>query len=106
MTRSVRAQPSLTPMRRGRLQAHFCRLVRVDGPERLSGRDASPSGITRSTIMSPVRRTAGSWTEIRLGARAHKTRIIERAHAPPSDKQPTRRPDRALDGRFPAKIRK
>jgi hypothetical protein len=36
-----------------------------------SGRNAYPSGITPSTIMSPAHRTAGSWTEIRLGARAH-----------------------------------
>jgi len=48
-----------------------------------SGRNAYPSGITPSTIMSPTRRTKGSRTEIRLGARAHNTRITCRAHAPP-----------------------
>jgi hypothetical protein len=67
----VRAQPSLNPMHRGRLPASSCRHVRVDVLQRLSGRNAYPSGITPSTIMSPARHTAGSWTEIRLGARAH-----------------------------------
>jgi hypothetical protein len=67
----VRAQPSLNPMHRGRLPASSCRHVRVDGLQRPSGRNAYPSAITPSTIMSPARRTAGSWTEIRLGARAH-----------------------------------
>ena len=58
---------------------------RVDGPERLSGRNASPSGITPSNIMSPAPEpTRGSWTEVRLGARAHNTRTINRAHAPPA----------------------
>ena len=61
----VRAQPSLNPMHRGRLPAIVdCRHACVDGLQRLSGRNAYPSGITRSTIMSP---TGGrSWTsEIR-----------------------------------------
>jgi hypothetical protein len=61
-------------MHRGRLPASSCRHVRVDGLQRLSGRNAYPSGITPSTIMSPARHTAGSWTEIRLGARAHSPR--------------------------------
>jgi hypothetical protein len=34
--------------------------------------------------MSPTRRPAGSWTEIRPGARAHHTRPSNRAHAPPT----------------------
>jgi transposase len=80
----MRAQPTLTPMRRGRLPARSCRHARVDGPDRPSGRNACTSGITPSTIMSPARRTAGPWTEIRLGARAHHTRTLERAHAPPT----------------------
>jgi len=67
----VRAQPSLNQMHRGRLPASSCRHVCVAGLQRLSGRNSYPSGITPSTIMSPTRRTAGSWTEIRLGARAH-----------------------------------
>ena len=37
----MRAQPSLTPMHRGRLPACSCRHRRVDGPERPSGRNAS-----------------------------------------------------------------
>jgi hypothetical protein len=48
MTLPVRAQPSLTQMRRGRLPACSCRHPLVDGPERPSGRNASPSGINRS----------------------------------------------------------
>ena len=87
MTFPVRAQPSLTPMRRGRLPACSCRHPRVDGPQRPSGRNASPSGITPSNIMSPAPEpTRGSWTEVRLGARAH-THTIDRAHAPPADRR-------------------
>jgi hypothetical protein len=94
----VRAQPFVTPMRRGRLPACSCRHHPVDGPERPSGRNASPSGITRSNIMSPARSHPGSWTEVRLGARAHTTRTTYRAHAPPahSSSTPTT-PDPALD---------
>jgi hypothetical protein len=82
----MRARPSLTPMHRGRLPASSCRHPHpgVDGPERPSGRTAPPSGITPSTITSPTRRPAGSWTEIRLDARAHHTRPNARAHAPPT----------------------
>jgi hypothetical protein len=83
----VRVKPSQSPMRRGRLPACSRRHPWVDGPERPSGRNAYPhSGITPSTIMSPARHTAGSWTEIRLGARAHNTRIITRAHSPPANR--------------------
>jgi len=85
MTFSVRARPFVTQMRRGRLPAVSCRHARVDGPERQSGRNASPSGITPSNIMSPARNQPGSWTEVRLGARAHKPiRTIYHAHAPPA----------------------
>jgi hypothetical protein len=82
----MRAWPSLTPMHRGRLPAGSCRhpLTGVDGPERPSGRNALPSGITPSTIMSPTRSHPGPWTEIRLGARAHHTPTSNRAHAPPT----------------------
>ena len=66
----VRAQPSFSPMHRGRLPASSSRYLSVDGLQRLSGRNAYPSGITPSTIMSPARRIAGSWTKIRLGAHA------------------------------------
>jgi hypothetical protein len=85
----VRALPFVTQMRRGRLPATCCRHAHVDGPERPSGRNASPSGITPSNIMSPAPEpTRGSWTEVSLGARAHATRTIDhRAHAPPSRPQ-------------------
>jgi hypothetical protein len=84
MTRLVRAKLFVTQMRRGRLHARFCRHVRVDGPYRPSGRNTSPSGIIPPTIMSPVRNQPGSWTEIRLSARAHTIPIPDRAHAPPA----------------------
>jgi hypothetical protein len=90
MSFPVRARPFITPMRRGQLPTGSSRHVRVDGLERLSGRNASPSGITPSNIMSPAPEpTRGSWTEVRLGARAHNTRIINRAHAPPTDRSST-----------------
>jgi hypothetical protein len=77
------AQPSLTPMRRGRLLPCSCRHDRVDGPDRPSGRNAFHTGTTQSTIMSPARCTTGPWTEIRLGVRAHTIRTANRPHAPP-----------------------
>jgi transposase len=44
-----------TPMHRGRLPTDRCRHVRVDGLQRPSGRNASPSGNnTPSTILSPA----------------------------------------------------
>jgi hypothetical protein len=102
MSFPVRAEPLVIPMRRGRLPASSCRHAHVDGLERLSGRNASPSGITRSHIMSPARSQPGSWTEVRLGARAHNTRHTSShyAHAPPADRSsnPTT-PDPALDAR-------
>ena len=79
----VRAQLAPNPMHRGQLPASSCRHVRVDGLQRPSGRNAYPSGITPSTIMSPTRRRKGSRTEIRLGVRAHNTRTTYYAHAPP-----------------------
>jgi hypothetical protein len=80
----ARVKPSLTPMRRGRLPNCCCRHARVDGLERSSGRNASPSGITPSNILSPAREpTHGSCTEVSLGARAH-THSLQRAHAPPA----------------------
>jgi hypothetical protein len=47
MTFPVRAQPFVTQMRRGPLPATCCRHAHVDRLERLSGRNASPSGINR-----------------------------------------------------------
>jgi len=82
MTRSVRARLFVNQMRRGRLHARSCRHVRVAGPYRPSGRNASPSGITPPTIMSPTQGKHGSWTEIRLSARAHNS-PVDRAHPPP-----------------------
>jgi hypothetical protein len=99
MSFPVRAKPSLTQMRRGRLPARSRRHPLVDGPERPSGRNASPSGITPSHIMSPAPEpTRGSWTEVRLGARAHNTRTVDRTRASParSSSIPTT-PDHALD---------
>jgi hypothetical protein len=97
MTSSVRAKPFVTPMHRGRLPACSRRHVHVDGLERQSGRNASLSGITPSTIMSPAR-TRGSRTEIRLGARAHYIRTVDRAHAPPANRSADNvNPDLALD---------
>jgi transposase len=93
MSRPVRAKPFVTQMRRGRLPARSCGHDRtaVDRPDRPSGRNAFPSGITPSTIMSPTRSRHGSWTEIRLGARAHTTRTDNRPHGPPSHSKPSRR---------------
>jgi hypothetical protein len=54
----------------------------VDGLERPSGRNASPSGITPSNILSPARNQPGSRTEVSPGARAHNTALSQRAHAP------------------------
>jgi hypothetical protein len=98
MTTSLCALPSLTPMHRGQLPAGSCRHARVDGLHRQSGRNASPSGITPSTIMSPTRSNPGPWTEIRLGARAHTTRTTNHAHAPPNTQAVQHfRPAPALD---------
>jgi len=98
MTTSLCALPSLTPMHRGRLPAGSCRHDHVDGLHRQSGRNASPSGITPSTIMSPTRSQPRSWTEIRLGARAHTTRPTDQPHAPPTPQQPPlTHPDNLLD---------
>ena len=73
--------------------------------ERPSGRNASPSGITPSTIMSPARRTAGSRTEIRLGARAHHT-APPTAPTPPQPHTPTATTkDQTLDVGLAAQIR-
>ena len=87
MIRSVRARPFVNQMRRGQLHARSCRNVRVDGPYRPSGRNASPSGITPSHIMSPARSQPGPRTEVRLGARAHKIRPTNHTRAPPAQRQ-------------------
>lgn len=97
MSFPVRAKPLVTQMRRGRLPAASRRHARVDGLERQSGRNACPSGITPSNIMSPARSQLGSWTEVRLGARAHTTRTANRARASPAHQLNPATPDPALD---------
>ena len=75
MNSSARAKPFVTRCAAAGSRQTPAATTLVDGPERPSGRNASPSGITPSNIMSPAPEpTRGSWTEIRLGARAHKTR--------------------------------
>jgi hypothetical protein len=71
MTSPPRATPFVTQMRRGRLPASSCRHPQVDGHHRQSGRNAFPKrDHPTSNIMSPIRNQPGSWTKIRLGARA------------------------------------
>ena len=78
---SVRSRPLHTDAPRP-APGYRCRHARVDGPERTSGRNASPSGITPSNISSPAPQP-GPRTEVSLGARAHTTRSTQHAHAPP-----------------------
>ena len=99
MSFPVRAKPFVTQIAAAGSRQPPARHDLVDGPERPSGRNASPSGITPSNIMSPAPEpTRGSRTEVRLGARAHNIHPVDRAHAPPADQQfnPTT-PDPALD---------
>ena len=84
MSFPVRAKPFVTQIAAAGSRQIPARHAHMDGPERPSGRNASPSGITPSNIMSPARSQPGSWTEVRLGARAHNTRSSNRAHAPPA----------------------
>ncbi len=83
MTAGRRAQPSITPMHRGRLPACSCRHQQMDGLHRQSRRTASRN--TPSTIMSPLRHHPGTSTEIKLGVRARTTGITHHAHAPPDE---------------------
>ena len=101
MTFPVRAKPFVTQIAAAGSRHAPARHHHVDGPERPSGRNASPSGITPSNIMSPAPEpTRGSRTEVRLGARAHNTRTLDRAHAPPANGSSTpTTPDHALDVR-------
>ncbi len=87
MSFPVRAEPFVNQMSCGQLQAASCRHARVDSPERLSGRNTYPSGITPSNIMSPTPQPRReSWTEVRLGARAH-IHTIKRARTTKTDTQ-------------------
>ena len=99
MTFPVRAKPFITQIAAAGSPQPPARHAHVDGPERPSGRNASPSGITPSNIMSPAPEpTRGSRTEVRLGARAHNACSLDRAHAPPADCSSTpTTPDPALD---------
>jgi hypothetical protein len=88
MTFPVRAKPFVTQIAAASSQQSPARHAHVDGLKRPSGRNASPSGITPSNIMSPAPEpTRGSRTEVRLGARAHNTPTTNRAHAPPANPQ-------------------
>ena len=96
MTTSLCALPSLTPMPRGRLPARSCRHDHVDGLHRPSGRNASPSGITPSTIMSPTRNTLRIADRDKAGRpRAHHPhrqpppRTPEHNAAPPTQPSPS-----------------
>ena len=73
MTSPPRAKPFVTQMRRGQLPASSCRHQHVDGHHRQSGRNAFPQRDhpIKHHVAGP-QPTPGSWTEIRLGARAHK----------------------------------
>jgi hypothetical protein len=99
MTYLVRAKSFVTQIAAAGSPQPPARHAHVDGPERPSGRNASPSGITPSNIMSPaLEPTRGSWTEVRLGARAHNACLLDRAHAPPGNRSSTSTtPDPALD---------
>jgi hypothetical protein len=93
MSFPVRAKPYVTQIAAAGSPQPPARHAHVDGPERPSGRNASPSGITPSNIMSPAAEpTRRSWTEVRLGARAHTTCTINRAHAPPPTAVQPRQP--------------
>ena len=103
MTFPARATPFVTQIAAAGSRHPPARHAHVDGPERPTGRNASPSGITPSHIMSPTAEpTRRSRTEVRLGARAHNTptRTLDRAQAPPPHRGSTpTTPDRALDAR-------
>ena len=102
MTFSVRAKSFVTQIAAAGSPQPPARHAHVDGPERPSGRNASPSGITPSNIMSPAPEpTRGSRTEVRPGARAHNACPINRAHAPPTTRSSSTltTPDHALDVR-------
>lgn len=96
----MHAKPFVTPMRRGPLPSRSCRHEDMDGLHRQSGRNASPSGITPSTIMSPARSQPGSWTEIRLGVRVHNSCLTHHPNGPPMRSPFPLNLDLALDRGF------
>jgi len=90
MSFPVRAKPFINQIAAAGSRQLPARHAHVDGLERLSGRNASPSGITPSNIMSPAPEpTRGSRTEVRLGARAHNIHPVNHAHAPPTNRSST-----------------
>ena len=101
MSFPARAKPFVTQITAAGSRQLYARHARMDGLKRPSGRNASPSGITPSNIMSPAPEpTRGSWTEVSPGVRAHTTLTANHAHAPPH--QPPYNPDNldpALDKR-------
>jgi hypothetical protein len=102
MSSLVRAKPFVTQIAAAGSRQAPAATTPVDGPERPSGRNASPSGITPSNIMSPAPEpTRGSRTEVRLGARAHPY-PDNRPNAPPSCTHAVHpdNPDLALDVRI------
>ena len=105
MTFPVRAQPSVTPMRRGRLPACSRRHARVDGLKRPSGRNASPSGITPSHIMSPAPEPTRVADRSKAGRpRAHEPDLQPRTRPPDhGSSTPTTRTLRLTRG--PAQVR-
>ncbi len=84
MTSPVRAKPFGTQITAAGSRQAPARHDHVDGPERPSGRNASPSEITPSHIMSPAQEpTRGWWTEVRLGAaRTRPVPSTVRTHFP------------------------
>jgi hypothetical protein len=83
MSPSVRAEPFVTRMRRGRLHHAPAATTAWTAVIDRAAATLAPSGVTRSTIMSPAPGPPGPRTEIRLGARARTTRTTNRAHEPP-----------------------
>src|SRR5581483_12293317 len=92
MTFPVRAQPVVRQMRRSRLPASSCRDQLVDGAERSSGRNASPSGIHAIKHHVGSGANPRSRTAVRLGDRAHVAVFVNRAHSPPTHRSSTLTP--------------
>jgi hypothetical protein len=93
-------------MRRGRLPARSCRHVRVDALDRPSGRNACPSGISRSTIMSPVLPHGRTVDRDKAGRpRAHDPHRQSRPRSPGPDAASIDNHRPALDAGIPAQIR-
>ena len=100
MSFPVRAKPFVTPIAAAGSRQCPARHARVDGPERPSGRNASPSGITQSTD-----HVAGPGANPRAADRGRpgRPRAQHPYHQPrarttsPPQFQPRHHPDPALD---------